>query len=228
MKSLSYYWKRIRLRPVSVFLFHHVSDIFEPDTMWECDWIQTEAFKKKVLALKKKYIFVSLTEAYNHIAKDKFRLRNYAALTADDGWESLKNILPWLADQGIPVTLFLNPLYLDGEHYRMRETERFLTDNDINRICEEYPNVVIGMHGWEHTVMTEQDENEFRNNVRRSIHALKDYRSFIPFFAYPWGKYNETTNGVLKELGVVPVLMDGAKNYDDFSKVQRELLMPNS
>ena len=56
MKSISYYWKRIRLRLVSVFLFHHVSDIFEPDTMWKCDWIQTEAFKKKVLALKKKYI----------------------------------------------------------------------------------------------------------------------------------------------------------------------------
>ena len=82
-------WTRLRLKPVRVFCFHHVSDVFEPDTMWECDWTQTDAFKQDILTMKKKYTFISLEEAYNHISNDKFRKTSYAVLTSDDGWASL-------------------------------------------------------------------------------------------------------------------------------------------
>lgn len=214
---------KLRLRPIRVFCFHQVSDVFEPDTMWECDWTQTEVFKKKILALKKKYTFIPLTEAYKHIANDRFRFKHYAALTADDGWTSVKNIIPWLADQQIPVTLFLNPLYMDGEHFRERQTERFLTEGDVKRITERYPNVSIGMHGWEHINVTKQNENDFRENVELSIQALKGFESFVPFFAYPWGRYNRMNKMVLREFGLIPVLMDGKKNYDDASSIHREL-----
>lgn len=67
-------WTRLRLKPVRVFCFHHVSDVFDPDKMWKCDWTQTEVFKQNVLAPKKRYTFISLQEAYNHISCDKFRV----------------------------------------------------------------------------------------------------------------------------------------------------------
>ena len=86
---------RLRLHPIRVFVFHQVSDVFEPDTMWECDWTETEAFKRSLSALTKKYTFISLDEVKEHLANDRFRFKDYAALTADDGWASLKNILPW-------------------------------------------------------------------------------------------------------------------------------------
>ena len=83
-------WKRLWLKPIRVFCFHHVSDEFEPDTMKECDWMQTESFKRIVLSLKKKYVFVSMQEAYGHIANDRHRLNHYAVLTA------VRRLLLWL------------------------------------------------------------------------------------------------------------------------------------
>ena len=153
--------RRVFVKPIRVFCFHQVSDVFEPETMWECDWTQTEVFKKKILTLKKKYTFVSLTEAYNHISNDKIRLKNYAALTADDGWASVKNIIPWLAEQGIPLTLFLNPLYLDGEHYQSRETERLLTCEEVTSLTKMNPHIIsIASHGWEHKDCSKMDDME--------------------------------------------------------------------
>lgn len=217
-------WTRLWIKPVHVFCFHQVSDEFEPDTMNEGDWMQTESFKRSVSSLKKKYVFVSIQEAYNHVANDRCRLKHYAVLTADDGWASLKSILPWLDEQEIPITLLLNPLYLDGKHFRERETERYLSEDDIRSICSTYANVSIGMHGWEHVVASKQSEDEFRKNVELSMQALKNYETFVPYFAFPWGRCNRMNVRVLKEYNLIPVLMDGLANYDDASQIHRELL----
>lgn len=215
---------RGRLQPIRVFCFHQVSDVFAPDTMNECDWIQSEVFKQTVLSMKEKTVFVSLKEAYHHIVNDKVRLRHYAVLTADDGWASIKNVLPWLSEQNLPITLFLNPGYFDGIHFREKNSERYLLEKDIKHISDTFPSVSFGIHGWEHVDVTKQNEKEFRENVEKSIQALKCYKSFIPFFAYPWGRRNGMSKRILKEHGLVPVLMDGLNNYNDASAIHRELL----
>lgn len=217
-------WTHLWIKPVRVFCFHQVSDVFDSDTMKECDWMQTEAFKKKIFALKQQYTFVSLEEAYSHIANDRWRMKSYAVLTADDGWASLKSILPWLEEQQVPVTLFLNPFYMDGLHFREIETERYLLESDIRSICGILSGVSVGMHGWKHVAVSKQNECEFRKNVEMSIQALKDCKSFVPFFAYPWGSRNGMNDRVLKEFDVVPVLMDRMSNYNDASAIHRELL----
>jgi len=231
MMTWKHFWKKVRrrlmklrLQPIRVFCFHQVSDEFEPDTMWECDWMQTEVFKQKILELKKEYTFVPLTEAYHHLANDKIRFKKYATLTADDGWASVKNVLPWLAEQGISITLFLNPKYFDGMHYRERETERFLTEADVKCICSSYSVVSIGMHGWAHVDVSKQSVDEFKRNVDMSVNEMNDYEGFIPFFAFPWGRCNEMNINVLKSLNIVPVLMDGQRNNGNAKAVHRELL----
>ena len=223
-QKLHRYWIRLRLKSISGCAFHQVSDVFEPETMWECDWTQTDVFKKKILDLREKYTFVSLPEAYNHIANDKIRLKKYAVLTADDGWASLKNIIPWLAEQGIPVTLFLNPAYSDGKHFRERETERYLTEQDFEQFAKTYTNISFGMHGWDHTDVSKQNEGDFRNNIEQSVRLLNRYENFVPFFAYPWGIHITMNDRVLKEFVLVPVLMDGMKNYNDSTFIHREQL----
>ena len=125
--------------------------MFEPETMWDCDWTQSDVFKQNVLTLKKRYTFISLEEMRRRLAKDKLRLKNYAVLTSDDGWASLANIIPWLAGQKIPVTLFLNPLYMDGLHWPSRETEKLLAQDEVIRMVDAYtPFVSVASHGWSH------------------------------------------------------------------------------
>ena len=223
VKNIKRKWTRLRLKPIRVICFHHVSDVFDPDTMWECDWTQTEAFKLNILALKKKYTFISLEEAYNHISCDKFRNTYYAVLTSDDGWGSLKNILPWLAEEKIPITLFLNPLYLDGKHYQSRDSEEFLTKEEVTDLIERYePFITIASHGWSHEDCLKMPIETFEESVRKSEEYLMTLKGKVPFYAFTFGRHTIKQLEFLKQQNLVPVLMDGMANYDEASCIHRE------
>ena len=202
-----------------------MSDEFETDTMWECDWTQKETFKQNVLALKQKYTFISLKEAYNHISCDKLRWANYAVLTSDDGWASSKDILPWLVEVEIPVTLFLNPMYFDGIHKQSRETEKLLTMvevEDLVRSCSPY--VTIASHGWSHKDCLKMTDAEFAADVDRAEQSLSNIDGKIPFYAFTFGRHRKNQLAVLHEKHLIPVLMDGNKNYSYARCIHRELL----
>ena len=217
--------RRLRLSPIRVFCFHQVSDTFEPETMWECDWTQTELFKRNILDLKKKYAFISLPEVTDHLRYDRFRKKRYAALTADDGWASLKNILPWLAEQEIHITLFLNPLYMDGIHHQERETEKLLTKEDVTELVERYaPYVSIASHGWSHEDCLKMSLDGFRGEVLKAETVLTEIKGKLPYYAFTYGRHNDSQLGVLKKLSLVPVFMDGESNFFDCESVHRELL----
>lgn len=208
-----------------MFGFHHVSDAFEPDTMWECDWTKTEAFKQNIFALKKKYTFISLQEAYNRISNDKFRMTNYAVLTSDDGWASLKNILPWLAEEKIPVTLFLNPLYMDGKHYQSRDSEKFLTKEEVVDLTERYePFITIASHGWSHNDCGRMSIESFKESVRKSEEYLAPMKGKVPFYTFTFGRRTKKQLGFLSQQSLIPVLMDGKVNYDEASCIHRECI----
>jgi peptidoglycan/xylan/chitin deacetylase (PgdA/CDA1 family) len=177
------------------------------------------------LELKEKYTFVPLTEAYRHITDDRVRLRNFAALTADDGWASLKNIIPWLAEQRIPVTLFLNPLYLDGVHYQSRETDKLLTEEEVEGLVKQYsPLVTIASHGWLHEDCRNMKEDEFEASVLKAEVALHNINGKIPFYAFAYGKFRNEQIVFLREHSLIPVLMDGTMNYNHPMIVHRECI----
>lgn len=219
-------WLHLRSQPIRVFCFHQVSDEFEPDTMEERDWLQTDVFKRFVLDLKKKCTFISLPEMSVLLMHDSFRIKKYAVLTADDGWASIKNVLPWLSEQNIPLTLFINPCYLDGKHYRKRNTEKYLSLKELEDYVIMCNNISVALHGWEHKNMSVYSELMFREDVEKSIQLLSSYPCYIPYYAYPWGKHNSMNDKVLSEYDLHPVLMDGEKNYLKSSFIHRELLMP--
>ena len=90
-------WMKLRLQPIRVFCLHHVCKTYDGITMYQGDWVQIDDFKQKVQRMQQDRVeFISLTDAYNKITNDKFRNRKYAVLTFDDGYDSLKEILPWL------------------------------------------------------------------------------------------------------------------------------------
>lgn len=218
-------WTKIRLQPIRVFCFHQVSDVFDESTMKECDWLQTDVFERIICDMREQgYVFISLSEAHKKMQRDIFRCKKYAVLTADDGWASMKNVLPWLNEQLIPITLFLNPGYLDGKHFREIETEKYLTEDEVKHLHEQYPLVTIGMHGWEHKDATMQTEEEFQESIEQSVKYLSALPNYVPYFAYTWGRHTMATNDILLKNSITPVLSNGGKNYSEFRALDRELL----
>lgn len=223
-KRIRRFLKQLRLRPIRVFLFHQVSDVFDERTMKKGDWTEIEHFKQKITAFRQGYRFISLSDAYDRIKKDVIRCGRYAVLTSDDGWASLNSILPWLDKHSIPITLFVNPAYFDGVHFREKDTEKYLTYKDLMEICSKYPLVTIGLHGWEHVRVTGLNEIEFRDSLDKSLDILRQLPSFVSFFCYPYGDYNEMSERVLKEYNLVPVLVDGGSNIDEYTHIHRILI----
>lgn len=216
---------KLRLQPIRVFCFHHVSDSFDERYMEQIDWMQTGSFMQRIESLQGEgYKFISLVEAQEKLKQDKFRCKKYAVVTSDDGWATLRNVLPWLNEQQIPVTLFLNPAYLDGKHYRNSDKEQYLSSEEVERLYKQYPLVTIGSHGWEHVDATEQTEEEFRASIERTQDYLSKLPNYIPFHAYTWGRHTAKTNEILAEAGMKPVYMDGGKNYNDCDVIHRELM----
>ena len=218
-------WMKMRLQPIRVLCFHQVSDAFDESYMEPIDWLETDVFKQRIESLRKEGCnFISLPEAQEMMKRDWFRSEKYAVLTADDGWATLRNVLPWLNEQQIPVTLFLNPAYLDGKHYRNSDKEQYLNSEEVERLYKQYPLVTIGLHGWEHVDATEQTEEEFRESILQTQDYLSKLPNYIPFHAYTWGQHTAKTNEILAEAGMKPVYMDGGKNYNDSTAIHRELI----
>lgn len=222
IKKIQRKWMKLRLQPIRVFCLHHVCEQFDTDTMYACDWMALDDFKQKINALRHKgYQFISLTDAYEHLKNDWFRRKKYAVLTFDDGYKSLKEVLPWLEEQQIPATLFINGKYLDGTSYRETPKEQYLTYDELFALTS--PLIEIGHHGWEHKSVNEMSEAELIESMQKNIEILSSHPQYIPFWAYTWGKHTDLSDFYLKKT-VIPVRVMGGSNYKYIGYIDREAL----
>lgn len=218
-------WMKIRLQPIRVYCLHHVCATFDAESMNRGDWMQMDEFKQKVLAMMLDGVeFISLSDAYSQMTYDKFRNSKYAVLTFDDGYASLKEVLPWLAEQKMPVTLFINGKYLDGKSYRKNPKEKYLTNEDLDQLYKLYPLLTIGSHGWEHNHVPELTQDEFIASVERNVSLLKSHPNYIPYWAYTYGEHTQASDVYLRAQGIVPIYIDGLPNYNNLDVIHRELL----
>ena len=227
----------LRLQPIRVFCFHHVSDVYDPITMWKCDWVNTDVLIRWIIDNQKRgYTFVSLPEAQEKLKTDIIRRKKYAVLTADDGFRTLLNIVPWLIQHQIPITLFVNPKYIlkDGigenvqdlineTHGIVINSEMYLRKEDIEAL--ESPYVTFAYHGYEHLDELKLDEVAFTQNVilcEKSMESI--FPHVIPFYAHTYGRTKRGNDAILSMHGLIPVYISGMKNYDNASRIDRELI----
>ena len=216
-------WMKLRMQPIRIFCLHHVCEQFDADAMYACDWMALDQFKLKINAFRSQgYQFISLTDAYDHLQKDWFRRKKYAVLTFDDGYKSLKEILPWLEEQQIPATLFINGKYLDGKSYRETPKEQYLTYDELFALTSTL--IEIGHHGWEHKSVNEMSETELIESMQKNIEILSAHPRYIPFWAYTYGRCSDNAKYIIKKNGITPVMVSGSMNYNNSVSIDREPL----
>ena len=71
-------------QPIEVFVFHAVSDSFDPALNKQVDWSSTTEFKQRILSFKQQYTFISLDDAYRCLHRDLTRQKKLAVLTCDE------------------------------------------------------------------------------------------------------------------------------------------------
>lgn len=213
---------KLRLQPIHVYCLHHVCSKYDSNYMNHGDWMNIEEFKQKVIMKQREGVeFISLKEAYNHISKDWIRSKKYAVLTFDDGYASLKEILPWLKERQIPITLFINGKYLDGKSYRKNSNEKYLTQEELWALAS--PTIEVGNHGWEHVSVAEMTDEEFEKSIEKNVMLLSKHPNYVSFMAYTYGHHRKKADAYLLHQCLVPVYIDGMKNYNNNEVIHREL-----
>lgn len=199
-------------KPIEVFLFHAVSDEYDEKKNMLMDWSQTNDFMKHIHTLKSRYVFISLEEVYCKLSSNLPRWRRYAALTCDDGFSSVLNLLPFLEKEEIPITLFVNPKYLDGVSCRdgYAENQQYITHDQLWALTS--PLVTVGMHGYEHDDATKKTTEEFDWSVEKCREILQSHPRFISYYAYTGGRHSDLTQQILHQKGIVPLLVRGKSN----------------
>lgn len=228
---------KLRLQPIRVYCLHHVSDTYDASYMWECDWTNTDVLKQRIIDLQKKgYTFISLPEAHEMLKYDWFRSKRYAVLTADDGFRTLINILPWLIEHMIPITLFVNPKYIIdggiGENVLNRlhqsggtisNSELYLNMVDINAF--QSPLVTYAYHGYEHKDESKIDNTVFIKNLEECIESMHlKFPNIIQYYAHPYGITKAGNDDILCNKGITPIYINGKKNYAYNGYIDRELI----
>ncbi len=110
-----HYVSRVK-HSVTIFNYHQVSSVYNPDIHNRDTWTQLEKFKNSIIRLMRYYEFIPLPKALEILHNGRID-KNYAVLTFDDGDSSLLEILPVLESFSIPCTLFINSAYLDDAKY---------------------------------------------------------------------------------------------------------------
>lgn len=232
-------WMKIRLRPIRVFVVHNVSEQYSSAEGLPEDWMSTADFRRSILELKKKYTFISTEEALRHLKNDVIRFRNYAVLHADDGYKSVYKQLPWLIENNVPITMLINTKYLDGQscsdhvweyvheqHPELKKEEfikeRYMTFDDLKAITS--PIITIGSHGHEHIDNGVMDMDTFIENLDVAINIISKYHACAPYHAYPCGRYTKEEDRILVKRGIVPLLADFGYNWNDATRLHREVL----
>ena len=230
---------RLRFRPIRIFVFHHVSDVYDSLMCGDDDWTQTEQFKRNILSLQSRYQFISLSEACERLQHDTFRMKNYAVLTTDDGLASALNILPWLEEQKIPLTMFVNTRLMERDMLKPISVQRLMKlapDADVKAIAEgtylskdqifslTSPLLAIGLHGHEHLNARQIQENIFEHDCEKEKTILQSHPRYISAYAYPWGLSTESSIKYLRAQGIIPVVVDTAKNYKWNGIISRECI----
>ena len=227
LQKLWLYVIRWFFRPIHIYVFHNVSDVHDELLCGIDDWTQTDQFKRNIEYLSQHHTFISLSEAYNKLQHDRFRFRNYAVLTTDDGLASVQNIIPWLENKKIPLTLFINTRYWEQDKLKPIHLDRlqkiapnadtlkiakqlYMSREQIWALNSSY--VEIGLHGHEHLDAVKITEQEFETNVEQCINLLSSHPRYVPFYAYPWGMGTPKSKKYLAYRGIVPVMVDDDMN----------------
>ncbi|MAT71433.1 MAG: xylanase [Planctomycetaceae bacterium] len=173
--------------PVLALFYHRVADEHPND--WT---IPVEMFKQQIDWVRERYEIVSLADAQQRLARGTNH-QPAVCVTFDDGYsENCDHALPWLIDEGVPVTYFVSTNHmLRGEPFPHDvEAGVPLPTNTAQQICElAESGIEIGAHTRSHADLgAVEDEQQLYEEIVGSKRDLEQLIGKpIRYFAFPFG-----------------------------------------
>ncbi len=208
---------------INIILYHRVL----PKTEAAYD-VAVEDFEKQMEYLKESYDVISMSDAVDYIRQVKPLKNNAVVITFDDGDVSIyNNAFPVLKKYRFPFSVFIyTNIVKEGPHAMKWSHMKKLLDYGAE----------IGSHsvshGYLHKRLKEESEEQYLARLR---HELVDSKNLLEsslgvpvrYFAYPYGRYNETVKEEAGKAGYEAILtVRGYENFpgDDLMRLNRRVV----
>ncbi len=157
--------------------------------------VDPQTFERQILKLSKYAEFIKLSDinANTSVNRKKSRL----ILTIDDGYQSVKNILPITQKYNIPVTLFVLSNPSKANRQELETSEKLMSIDDINMLHSQ--GWEIGCHSATHPNLTTLSNKQQEREIINAKLELEDKLGYeVTSFAYPKGQYNGEVIEIVK------------------------------
>ena len=212
---------------INIILYHRVLE--KTEAAYD---VAVEDFENQMEYLKESYDVISMSDALEYIKQEKPLKNNSVVITFDDGDVSIyNNAFPILKKYRFPFSVFIyTNIVKEGPHAMKWSHMKKLLDYGAE----------IGSHsvshGYLHKRLKEESEEQYLSRLR---HELVDSKNLletnlevpIRYFAYPYGRYNETVKEEARNAGYEAILtVRGYENFpgDDPMRLNRRVVQRNT
>lgn len=160
--------------------------------------VSEETFARQMAYLKENgYNVITLAQFFDFIEYRRRPPPKSVLITIDDGWKSLKTIAyPILKKYGFTAVLFV---YTDL--IKNKPSSIALSWDDIREMASSGV-IEVESHTVTHTDMTKLGEEQLRKELLESRRIIKEKTGITAtFLAYPYGTFNDSVMGSIKETG---------------------------
>lgn len=137
-KVLLPYSKRYISNSLTIFNFHQVTPQYDPKLHSKGTWTSLDQFKTQIKYIQRNFQLISLEEGIKRIEKRELD-KKYASITFDDGDISFQQyVYPYLIENKIYTTIFLNTAYIGTGSASWYSIIRFITnDNKLKNLIPD-------------------------------------------------------------------------------------------
>jgi len=195
---------------VPVLMYHRVDAEVPRDRLGRDLTVVPAAFEAQLRYLQAHRIRVmTALELASALARG-VRPERAVVLTFDDGYaDAATTALPLLVKYGVRATFYVSSGFVG--------TPRHLTWRQLRAM--QAAGMEVACHGGYHLDLSTLDRAAQRTEAAGCLRRFARYLGGAPArtYAYPAGKYNAETLGVMRELGILAAFREGGSRVFDFA-----------
>lgn len=184
---------------VVVLQYHHVDDNTPDSTS-----TSIQLFKQHLTYLADNgFNVVSLPDIVNNLKENIKSKEKTVAITFDDGYSSIyKNAYPLLKQYNFPFTIFINTAPIEANQ------KSHVSWEQLKEMKSHDGTIANHTHNHSHLINPGQPANQWKASFVNEIETAqkilnKHLDQDIKLFAYPYGEFDNTTNGLLRDMGYI-------------------------
>ncbi len=183
----------INKKGISVICYHSISKNSNKYS------ISKKEFIRQVNKIKKSSNFINL-QTLEETLRGNCKVRFGVLLTFDDGYEDIKNVIPFIVKNKIPAVLFVLSDPKNPDRDEIDNNFKLLSISEIKKLKKL--GIEIGCHSATHADFSSLSNSEIKKEVIDAKNDLEKKLGInVDYFAYPKGFYSKELTNAVKKAG---------------------------